>query len=279
MKTLFHNKSLYIATKHGKEEVISPVFESYFNMKCFTPENFDSDVLGTFTGEIERNIPPVDAAREKCRMVAQTCNADLIIASEGSFGPHPLIGFVPVDEEILLLTDLRNNLEIKVVQRSTKTNFASQEVSTIKELFDFAEKAGFPSHGLILKSKNKGKDKYVKGIVDNITLINCFHALKKRNNTITVETDMRAMYNPTRMQVIQQAAEKLAQRIKSCCPKCSTPGFGIEQSIAGLKCSQCSLPTKSTSAYIYRCLKCDYEKKVKTDSRSEDPTYCDFCNP
>jgi hypothetical protein len=45
--------------------------------------------------------------------------------------------------------------------------------------------------------------------------------------TTYVETDMRAMYNPSRMTVIQNATKKLVEKINSCCPNCNIPGFGI----------------------------------------------------
>jgi hypothetical protein len=38
---------------------------------------------------------------------------------------------------------------------------------------------------------------------------------------------MRAMYNPSRMTVIQNATKKLVEKINSCCPHCNIPGFGI----------------------------------------------------
>lgn len=278
---MFQNRRLYIATKHKKEEVIQPIFESSFGLSCFVPEKFDSDELGTFSGEIERTLSPLDAAREKCKRVANTYKADLVIASEGSFGPHPEVGFIPLEEELLLLVDFKNSLEVKIIERSVKTNFASAEVNSENELLEFATNVGFPSHGLILKSRIAGKDKFFKGIINQRRLLNCFKIIKKQTNSVTIETDMRAMYNPTRMEVIKQAAFKLAEKVKTCCPNCSTPGFGAERSIAGLKCAQCSLPTRSTKAHVYQCQKCNHEEEVNFvgDKETEDPTFCDFCNP
>ena len=148
-------------------------------------------------------------------------------------------------------------------------------------MLDFANKTGFPSHGIILKGICEGKYNYFKGIVDHRILVNCFQILKKTSENVSVETDMRAMYNPTRMEVIRLAALKLAKKIKTYCPKCSSPGFGAERSVAGLKCSQCSLPTKSTKAHIYECQKCNYEEEINfpNSKQTEDPMYCDFCNP
>ena len=48
----FDNRKVVIATKHQKEEVIGPVLKEAFGMEHFIPENFDTDVLGTFTGDL-----------------------------------------------------------------------------------------------------------------------------------------------------------------------------------------------------------------------------------
>jgi hypothetical protein len=46
--------------------------------------------------------------------------------------------------------------------------------------------------------------------------------------TTYVETDMRAMYNPSRMTVIQNATKKLVEKINSCCPHCNIPGLELQ---------------------------------------------------
>ena len=51
---MFKGRRLLIATKHQKEKVIVPLLEMELGVKCFVPEYFDPDVLGTFTGEVER---------------------------------------------------------------------------------------------------------------------------------------------------------------------------------------------------------------------------------
>jgi hypothetical protein len=51
---MFEGRRLLIATKHHKEQVIAPVFEKELAVQCFTSDEFDTDSLGTFSGEIER---------------------------------------------------------------------------------------------------------------------------------------------------------------------------------------------------------------------------------
>jgi len=79
----------------------------------------------------------------------------------------------------------------------------------------------------------------------------------------------------------KSAVQKLVDKIKSACPKCSTPGFGITDVEPGLPCELCGFPTRSTLNYIYTCKKCDFIKKENYPEKkmTEDPMYCDQCNP
>lgn len=275
---LFHNRPLVIATKHGKERVISPILIEHLGVLPFTTDYLDTDLLGTFTGEIERKLSPVEAARKKCLLACQLNGCDLAVASEGSFLPHPQIGFIPIDHEILYLYDKKNELEIHVSEISTKTNFSSDKINSLDELKEFARKVNFPSHHLILKTKDR---KIVKGIKDWQTLEKEFVLLYGFSNEVTVETDMRAMANPTRMQVIALTAKKLVDVANSLCPSCKWPGFSVIEHNQGLPCSNCNLPTRSTLSHLYKCNKCTATKiKMYPNSKMlEDPTFCDYCNP
>jgi len=278
---MFEDRNLIIATKHKKEDVIAPIVEKELSVKCFVVKDLDTDTLGTFTGEVERKDDPLTAARKKCYMAMELTNSDLAIASEGSFGPHPSIYFAPADDEILIFIDKKNGLEIIARELSTETNFNGSAIKSKKNLLEFAANANFPSHGLILKkSKNENRD-IVKGITNEEQLIKVFYNLINNFGTAYIETDMRAMYNPTRMKIIERAAEKLIKKIKNHCPVCNMPGFGITDTKEGLPCEICKLPTRSTISYIYSCQKCSYQKEEKypKGKQSEDPMYCDYCNP
>ena len=214
-------------------------------------------------------------------MAMELTNCDLAIASEGSLGPHPTIYFVPADDEFLIFIDKKNNLEIIARELSTETNFNGSEIRTEKELKEFATNANFPSHGLILK---KSKDEFagiVKGITNRKYLKDTFKDFISKYGKAFIETDMRAMYNPTRMKVIEKAVVKLANKINSHCPDCDTPGFGITDAKPGLPCELCNFPTRSTLSYIYVCQKCSFKKEEKYPNGKyfESPIYCDVCNP
>ncbi|CAN5584814.1 hypothetical protein BH11BAC2_BH11BAC2_09110 [soil metagenome] len=281
MSNIFQGRNLLIATKHEKEKVITPIFEKEIGVKCFVSPAIDTDEFGTFTGEVDRKDDPLTTVRNKCLMAMKITACDMAIASEGSFGPHPSILFMPADDEFIIFIDHKNKLEIIERVLSTDTNFNGKEIRTEKELVDFAKSIKFPSHGLILKKSKVENAELIKGIRDWNLLITSFHVLLNKYGQVYVMTDMRAMFNPTRMEVIEKVATKLVKKIQSQCPECSTPGFGITAVIRGLPCSLCGLKTRSTLSFQYTCTQCAYTKEDQFPhgKTEEDPMYCDFCNP
>lgn len=278
---MFEGRRLLIATKHQKESVVAPIMHKELGVECFVWPAFDSDLLGTFTGEIERIDNALTTAKNKCLQAMALAKCDLAIASEGSFGPHPTLFFAHADEEILIFIDRKNGLEITVSELSLSTNFNGALVNSENELKAFAADAGFSSHGLILRKQKDDLSDMVKGITDWETLLSSYHKLKLDDGSAYVETDMRAMFNPTRMKVIETAAQKLADKIKSLCPSCQMPGFGVVEAQQGLPCEFCGLPTRSMLAHVYRCKHCHFslERKYPHGKEREDPMYCDLCNP
>lgn len=278
---MFKGRRLIIATKHKKEKVIAPILEKKLGVRCFTDETFDTDEFGTFTGEIERQLNPIETARRKCLLAMDLNNCDLGLASEGSFGSHPKIWFASADDEFLILIDKKNDLEIIARELSMQTNFNSIEIDNEKDLLKFAKSVNFPSHGLIIRKSKTNSDHVIKGITDLQELKNAFHLLNKKFGNVYIETDMRALYNPTRMKVIESAAKKLVNKVNSCCPQCSIPGFGVTDAKRGLKCSLCGSATNSILSHIYVCKHCQFTKEEMYPNKktNEDPMYCDYCNP
>ena len=277
----FEGRSIVIATKHKKQHAITPLLEKELGVNCIVPENLDTDLFGTFCGEIERALSPIDAAKQKCMLAMELTGTDLAVASEGSFGAHPLLYFLPANDELLVLIDKKNGLEITVREVSTKTNYNAKEVSSEEDLLAFAQSAQFPSHALILKDKKDGFSSIAKGIINTMELLETFAKFKETHGTVYVETDMRAQFNPSRMEVIEQATKKLVAQLLVHCPHCQLPGFAINERILGLPCELCKLPTASVLGYIYKCKHCNYEQVANYPNKKEfeDPTYCNFCNP
>lgn len=252
--------------------------ESMLGVFCTVPDNLDTDLLGTFSGEVERVDDPLTTARRKCLMALQAHPAELAMASEGSFGPHPELPLMPMNEELLLFLDTGTGIEIMEVERSLETNYGSARVDRWSDLEEFAHRALFPSHALILR----GPDGMLrKGIADLDELLETFRSMGAGSEPLTVETDMRAHCNPTRMAVIHKAAHRLAERIATPCPSCSRPGFGVTEALRGLPCASCGSPTGSVRGLLQRCVGCGHLHELPRPDgrRSEDPMHCDWCNP
>lgn len=275
------HRTLLIATKHQKERVIAPLFKSHFNLNSKIVEKIDTDSLGTFSGEMIRVDDPLITARKKCSMAMDAEGFDLCIASEGSFGPHPNLFFVGADEEWLVCIDRRHGFEFTERIITTETNFSATTVSNWNDLFAFATQIGFPEHGLIMRKKKDDFHEMQKGINDWNYLRALFEKMIANSDSLYVETDMRAHQNPTRMKIIETLTNKLIDKIKSHCPSCNYPGFGIEKFIPGLPCSRCGSETKSIQSMIKICSHCNYEMENEfiSGKRFEDPMNCDYCNP
>jgi len=278
---VFAGRRLLIATKHQKEEIFAPLLEKALGVSCFTDPEFDSDSFGTFTGEVERPGDAEQTARLKAKAALHLTAASLVLASEGSFGPHPQYPFLPADEEILLLYDAENQVDFLVRETSLETNFSFADVLYEEDLLAFAKDALFPDHALILRGSSGNLEDLVKGISDEATLRKVFKQIRKKGELVRVETDMRAMFNPTRRKVLAMAAEQLCSRLCALCPRCGFPDFSVTRILPGLPCSRCLLPTHGALAYGYYCKACGFEKEefYPLGKCHEDPGACTICNP
>ncbi len=100
------------------------------------------------------------------------------------------------------------------------------------------------------------------------------------NTMVLLETDMRTHTNPTRMEAIRLAAEDLAQKLRSLCPSCGTPGFWKAERVGGLPCSACGAPAGETRAEIHGCLRCAHRITHElTSLQYTKPASCENCNP
>lgn len=279
---LFKNRTAVFVTKHKKENVIFPIFlKSDLNLKLV--DSIDTDLFGTFTGEIPRSGTQVEAARLKALKAIEQTGETLALASEGSFGPHPTLFFVPANVELVLLLDTKNQIELHGWEISTDTNYAHQKMNSVEEAFDFGNKVGFPSHGLVVRPNSGSSNLLFKGITVEPELIYAVETCIRHSEdaAIMIETDMRAMNNPKRMAIIERAANNLLTKMNSLCPQCRWPGFEVTDKISGLPCNLCGSPTRSTLSHLYTCKKCSFKNEIEflEGKISEDPMYCDWCNP
>lgn len=273
-----------LMTKHAKSAAMAPPIWETLGASVLE-YGVDTDALGTFTGEIERKGSALDCARRKCALgLERLPAAEFGLASEGSFGPHPYIPFLPGSVEILYLMDRRHGFDLHVTHVSEKTNYRMDKVGSLDELNEFAKMAQFPSHALIVRP-HVWEDKTIifKGIESLDDLEGAFRESRKHSDDglAWVETDMRAHMNPTRMSVIAEVAEHMAQRLASLCPKCNTPGWGKCRFEQGLRCGDCGTRTDLVKAEIFGCSKCDHEEvRPRSDALiAADPGHCPNCNP
>lgn len=278
---MFQGRKLLVATKHKKELIIGPILEKVLGVGVQLAQNIDTDTFGTFSGEIKRLDDALSTARQKCNAALANTHYDLAIASEGSFCAHPTLFFSQVNEELVLLVDKKNNHEYFERVVSLVTNFNQAQITSEEQLIAFAKQAQFPGHALILRKSQTDFSEVYKGITNWDELIKIFHYLKACNPTVSVETDMRSMFNPMRQKVIIQATEQLAKRLTIDCPSCNLPGFGVVSNEIGLPCKACGLPTSGTLKKIITCTFCSYKSEIHFPNNKmyEDPMYCNFCNP
>jgi hypothetical protein len=279
--TWFSGRSLFIATKHKKENAIAESVVNALGLNKFHVAEVDTDLLGTFSGEVERRDDPLTTLRKKCEMALHLAPSDLVIATEGSFGQHPAFLMLSGHEELMMFLDKKNDLEIVVKEITSQTNFNGRAVTNLEDLQHFLDLVLFPSHGIIMKASKDSLDDLKKGIHDPNEMREHFDFLISKYGEAYIETDMRAMHNPSRMKVIEELTRKLIDRITTYCPQCQTPGYGIINANSGLPCELCGTATASLLSYTYGCKKCDFthEEKYPNGKKYEEAMYCNICNP
>ena len=279
----FGGRQAALGTKHRKESVIAPLMRDELGIDVIVPPDFDTDRFGTFTREIPRVGTQLEAAREKALAAMDTLGLDLGLASEGSFGAHPALPFATGNVEMVVLLDRANGLEIHGVHIAHAVRCSHAWVASVEEARAFASQAGFPEHGLVVRRDSDAPDGLVKGVVTDDSLRAAVEdALAAApNGQVFIESDLRALYNPTRMEAIRVATQDLIANARRACPTCGAPGFCVVDSRAGLPCRWCGTPTERTLAHVYACQRCYHQLEVMhPHGRSEaEPGECPFCNP
>ena len=196
------------------------------------------------------------------------------IASEGSFGPHPVMPFMALGREVMIFIDDMQGIEVVEEAVSEATNFAALDLTPEADVDGFLRRIGFPLHAVVLR---RGETP-MKGIArrDRLEML-----LADAPPGSRLETDMRAHVNPTRMSEIGKLATALATRMATTCPACSAPGFGVVRSERGLPCTGCGTPTPLVLNVVSCCALCSHETlSPRTDGRIvASPAECPECNP
>jgi hypothetical protein len=277
----FRGKVLHIVSRHQKQQYIEPVLTGRLGFICKTVSEVDTDLLGTFSGEVSRSLSPVDCAREKCKRAREYVSDGYLLASEGSFGPHPTLGWITAGEEWLLLYDIEEDTELIVRDITLDTCFWRQAISNEQQCLDFLQRVGFPSQRVIVKSSQEKAEFIFKNGSTTEEIVQNMRFLLNEKRNCYIETDMRAMFNPTRQQHLVKLAQILADKLNSICPACGWYGFSVTSVERGLPCSWCGTATNSVLNDIYTCKRCNWQhnKKFPQGIQQEDPQYCNQCNP
>jgi hypothetical protein len=274
-----------LVTMHGKEAVIGPVLSRGAGISLFRVAGVDTDAFGTFTREVERPGTALDAARTKVQAgFAASPETRIMVASEGSFGPHPALPLLPFGDELVLLVDRETGFELTGRHVGPETNFAYRRVRDVETALDFARRCGFPGHGMIvLGACGEAPAPHLfceKAPEDEAALASAAARAIALTGAAFLETDMRAHRNPTRQDAIRRAAQDLVRRLGSPCPACTRPGFDRRRRISGLPCSDCGTPTDMTAAWVHACEGCGLEDTRPVAGEPwADPGSCPSCNP
>jgi hypothetical protein len=277
-------RTAVLATMHGKEAAIGPVLARFTGLHLLVPQDFDSDRFGTFSREVPRAGSALEAARAKIAAgFACVPDATVGLASEGSFGSHPALPFVPLGAELVLLIDRVYGLELAGWHRAPAPYARGQRVTSLEAALALAQQTGFPAQGLIVMAMADGAPAPQLGVYKALESLTALEAAVDRElaarGEAWLETDLRAHRCPPRMRQIRRAALALVRAWRSRCPACDRPGFVPVEALPGLPCGACLSPTALTRAYRRRCDGCGLDNEQPVRRTQADPTYCDHCNP
>lgn len=282
--TPYRDRQVALSTMHDKQQAIAPAFMATLGASVVVTAGLDTDALGTFSGEVPRRGTMREAAIAKARLGMCAAGLPFGIASEGSFGPHPQIPFMPGAIELMTFIDDERDVVILESRVVDETNFSHRVVTPADSLEDFITRVQFPSHGLIVRA-NAGDVHF--GMVKGIQSLELLRAAMTEAARLSadgkahIETDMRAHMNPTRMRSLAVLATQLAQRLASACPSCTTPGWGRAGVVSGLPCEACGTPTEMVVAEVFGCAKCEHtERRPRRDGlHYAKQSHCPYCNP
>lgn len=279
--SLYEGEPVAFLTRHGKERVVAEVLEPVLRCRIAHVSEYDTDLLGSFTREIPRQGTQIEAARRKARIGMRLLALPLGLASEGAFGPDPILGIAPWNIECLLWVDDRRGIEVSGFAQGKAVSDHSL-CEGWNDVVQFALGVGFPRHHLVMRPEGEGDPRICKGISNWTDLERIYSQTSgvAGNGRVFLEVDLRAHANPTRMETIRKAAVNLLENLRSLCPSCGMPGFAAVERIEGLPCADCGSATHEIRADLFACGKCAHRAVEERDpGRAGNPLYCDYCNP
>ena len=256
-----------LLSKHQKLPFIEEVLAKA-GLQVSEYSQFDTDTLGTFSGEVERTLSPKECALTKAQKACEVAQVEVGLGSEGSFGGGPMPGLLNWNSEILCYYDKRQNLAI-YASAEGPTPLTEISTDTLDELQQ--QLAKFPGQRWIYRAKSHIHKALLPEAVLEIAQAN--------PAPWRFEPDMRAMHCPHRQTMITKAAIDLTNRLSAICPKCQQPDFVVKKVETGLPCELCQFPTNSVQKQIKICSHCHYEEHVPAAQPVASASTCPMCNP
>lgn len=269
------------ATKHRKVPLVRPDFHATLSMEILEVP-FDTDTLGTFSGETPRPGTALETAYAKARIAADANENGLGLGSEGTIGPSASIPFVISDIEIVAFVDDRRGLRIAEHAVSHDIRTIALTVEPHAEFRSKLAAAGFPDHGVIVKPADGAMVPLHKGLHDFERVRSAVRvcAIASSDGRARIESDLRADHCPSRRPAITAAARRLALRLRERCPSCETPGWGVVRAERGVPCSLCGEMVDIVAREILGCGACnEHRPAAKPLMTNADPSRCPRCNP
>lgn len=259
-----------LITKHQKAKWIAPYLEA-LGFEVYESNLFDTDNLGTFSGEVERTLSPKDAALTKAQKACELTGSDWGLGSEGSFGGGPAPGLINWNDEVLCLYQASTGITIYAHAAGP---IAVNEL-TLDGRVPFKQKLlRTPGQHWILRTQQSiEKGLSAQQLQDRLEQVDC------SSQKVKIEPDLRAMNCPERQKMIAKAAEDLVKRLTEKCPTCQAYNFVVKEKQSGLPCALCTLPTAQAKSWTRICDECGNRHDEIVQEKSADPTHCQFCNP
>ncbi|TDV60825.1 DUF6671 family protein [Pseudomonas sp. LP_7_YM] len=211
-----------IATMHGKEAVLGPTLAA-LGFQVMLPIGYDTDALGTFSGDVRRPGTAFEAALEKARRACDATGVARAVSSEGTYRPSQALFPGARNAELLAFVDRETGFECVEYVTDTPTRFDKGRVPpdiNAPEVQALLRTIGWPQIKVLVVPQDPGEGVVMpewvfKGIGNERELAEAFDvcASYSTDGWVHLETDLRAHMNPSRMASIATVGERLALRL------------------------------------------------------------------
>ncbi|MFI5002602.1 MAG: DUF6671 family protein [Reyranellales bacterium] len=259
---------------HAKERAIAPPFRRLLDAEVVLAPNLDTDLLGTFSGEVPRPDALVETSLLKAELVFRTLDVDCALANEGSYGPIDRLPLNSGGVELMAFIDRKRGIRLVETLSTHRTNWRLLRFTGDDPAIPAVLRAmGFPAYGVFVVCSSD-MSQPVKGLETEQQVLAAMRreAGRSTDGKAVLYSDMRAHRNPMRMKVLRALSWKLAGRLGNLCPKCRAPGFGAIGSRRGLPCESCGDATHYVHFEIDGCSACGHAAaRPRKDGRRAAP--------